>query len=269
MISLISYIFFFIFCLICPKTNALIFDFNNYNLIFVDSVLISKESNEKKNMADFQVPGDIYFHVYRNEQRIGYHKVTFKFEEEKKILSANIEINFNVKFLGFVIYEYEHFNFETWSVKSFNQQKLTKNSDNKSIKLYLNNIKTMTNKNGTQLICEDSGFGENSLNLPKVGKFPTSYWNSQLYENRESNNTKVLNTQDCSIMELDIKKLGRELIYSDALFASRYKLSGKETSGEDLDIDAWYDDGGNWVKMIFVKDGSKIEYFLDKYHEKE
>ena len=73
--------------------------------------------------------------------------------------------------------------------------------------------------------------------------------------------------RDCNIIELGIEKLGRELIYKRVLFASRYKLTGKETSGEDLNIDVWYDDKGNWVKMIFVKDGSKIEYYLDKYNE--
>ena len=267
MIKFFSSIFFLFICLIFSKTNSFNSNFFNFPLLSQHFVLISEDSNEKKIMSDFKLPNDIYFHVYRNEQRIGYHKVTFEFEKDKKSFKAKIEINFNVKFLGFVVYEYEHFNTETWSIDSSHKKKLTRNLDNKSFQIDLNNIKTKTNKNGTQLTCEDSGFGENSLNLPEVGKFPTSYWNSQLVTNPKLSKTKVLNTQDCNIIELNIDKLGRELIYKRALFASRYKLTGKETSGEDLNIDVWYDDKGNWVKMIFVKDGSKIEYYLDKYNE--
>ena len=53
------------------------------------------------------------------------------------------------------------------------------------------------------------------------------------------------------------------------LNVNKYKIEGKESTGEDIDIDIWYDDLGNWVKMIFIKDGSEIEYFLDTYHEKK
>ena len=43
--------------------------------------------------------------------------------------------------------------------------------------------------------------------------------------------------------------------------AEHFKLTGKEFTGDDVDIDIWYKDF-QWVKMIFQKDGSKIEYFL-------
>ena len=35
---------------------------------------------------------------------------------------------------------------------------------------------------------------------------------------------------------------------------------GKEITGEDVIIDIWYDNSGKWSKMIFLKDGSEIEY---------
>ena len=49
---------------------------------------------------------------------------------------------------------------------------------------------------------------------------------------------------------------------------SRYKLTGKEASGDDVNIDIWYNKD-NWVKMIFLKDGSTIEYFLKEYDSKK
>ena len=50
--------------------------------------------------------------------------------------------------------------------------------------------------------------------------------------------------------------------------ATRYKLTGKESNGEYLDIDIWYDENLEWVKMRFLKDGSTINYILDGYDEK-
>ena len=81
-------------------------------------------------------------------------------------------------------------------------------------------------------------------------------------------NKNVLNTQDCTLIDLNIRNLGPEKIYNSKLMATRYKLSGKESSGEYLDIDVWYDENLEWVKMRFLKDGSTINYILDGYDEK-
>ena len=59
-----------------------------------------------------------------------------------------------------------------------------------------------------------------------------------------------------------------ELIYDNSLKASRYKLLGKEFTGDDVNIDIWYKDK-KWVKMIFLKDGSTVEYFLKEYDSKK
>ena len=58
------------------------------------------------------------------------------------------------------------------------------------------------------------------------------------------------------------------MIYDNSLKASRYKLLGKEFSGDDVNIDIWYKDK-KWVKMIFLKDGSTVEYFLKEYDSKK
>ena len=41
------------------------------------------------------------------------------------------------------------------------------------------------------------------------------------------------------------------------ILAEHFKLTGKEFTGDDLDIEIWYKNS-QWVKMIFYKDGSKI-----------
>ena len=76
---------------------------------------------------------DIHFNVYRNGSKIGYHKI--EFEKESIHVRPNIEIKFEVTFLGFTVYDYFHQNNESWL-------------DNKLIQL-----NTKTDKNGEELFC--------------------------------------------------------------------------------------------------------------------
>jgi len=197
---------------------------------------------------------DIFFHVYRNGSKIGYHKINFSRNED--YVKASVEIKFEVTFLGFVVYDYYHKNEENWLDDS------------------LVNLRTTTDKNGESLFCNlnkknDVFVVEGSIGNEEIFNniIPTSYWNHKLIVGRSTKH--VLNTQDCSFIDLSIKPLGEKEIYDVALLTNHYKLTGKESSGEALDIDIWYDQNENWVKMIFIKDGSKIEYYLDRFYEKE
>ena len=69
---------------------------------------------------------------------------------------------------------------------------------------------------------------------------PTTYWKFDQLITGEKN--KVLNSQDCSYINFEIKYLGDEMIYDNLLKASRYKLLGKEFTGDDVNIDIWYKD---------------------------
>ena len=176
--------------------------------------------------------------MYRNNENIGYHKV--KINRGQENTTANVEISFKVKFLGFTLYDYFHVNSEQWNKNRL--QSLTANTDN----------------NGKILKCESKQVSN--------GLIPTSYWNHILVEGNKNKN--VLNTQDCTLIDLNIRNLGPEKIYNSKLMATRYKLTGEESSGEYLDIDIWYDENLEWVKMRFLKDDSIINYILDGYDEK-
>lgn len=198
-------------------------------------------------------PNNIKFNVYRNNSLIGYHKINFS--SSKNLIQSDIEIKFEVTFLGFVVYEYFHKNSETWS-------------ENTLIKL-----NATTDKNGETLDCNfekisdkfiiEGTLAEEMIYEPLI---PTSYWNKILVND---DNKKILNTQDCSYIEFKITNLGKEKIYNDVLETSHYKLIGNESTGEIVDIDIWYNQSSEWVKMIFLKDGSKIEYILDEYDSKK
>ena len=192
---------------------------------------------------------DLYFNVYRNDSKIGFHKLDFY--ENENLIESKIEIKFEVTFLGFVVYDYFHKNHEKWKDNSLVLMEAT------------------TDKNCELLNCKvskDSNYlkisGTNG-NLTLDNKItPTTYWFFE--ELIKGGNKRVLNTQDCSFIDFKIEFLGDELIYNNLLSASHYKLTGKEISGDDVNIDIWYNDK-KWVKMIFLKDGSKIEYFLKEY----
>lgn len=196
---------------------------------------------------------ELEFHVFRNDNKIGNHKVNIS--EKNNIKNVSIEINFKVKFLGFSIYNYSHRNTEKWV-------------DGKLI-----NLESSTDKNGLPLSCKILkknknliSNGSNSNDNFNIDSIPTSYWNHALVEGKTKK--RLINTQDCSVILMDIEKIGQEKIYNNNLIATHYKMKGKEYSGEDVDIDIWYDEKKNWVKMIFLKDGSQIEYILNKYYEK-
>jgi len=180
-------------------------------------------------------PSDILFNVYRNDVKIGYHKVTF--DKSGNELLASIDINFVVKFLGFTVYDYKHINKERWK-------------DNKLI-----SIDASTNKNGEELFCKID-------ELKKI-TIPSSYWNNILISNE--NVSELRNTQDCTSIQVEITKLGKEYIYNKSLIANRYKITGKESKGEIVDIDIWYNSNNEWVKMVFIKDNSKINYILNEF----
>ena len=80
---------------------------------------------------------------------------------------------------------------------------------------------------------------------------------------------KTLNTQDCSVIDFTIKSLGEKMIYNNKVLTDHYKLEGKESTGEDVIIDIWYDKFGRWAKMIFIKDGSEIEYISKKFDKSD
>ena len=200
------------------------------------------------------IKNEIFFNVYRNESYIGFHRLNL--ERKESSVKVNIEISFKVKFLGITVYNYFHQNTEEWY-------------DNKLI-----NLDSSTSKNADKLYCsvyknKKNVLSVNGSSLKKKKEYieiiPSSYWNKELIEGK--NQKKILNTQDCSIIELNVKKVGQEKIYNH-INSNHFKLTGLESSGEKLNIDIWYDFAGNWIKMIFIKDGSKVEYYLDEFDEK-
>ena len=192
----------------------------------------------------------LLFHVYRGQSKIGTHEIAIR--DTNSFTEVNIEIKLNINFLGFNIYKYAHNNIEKWS-------------GNKLVSL-----DSKTDQNGAIMTCtlkEKDGkldiSGTNNITLLNNSVLPSSYWNSILVKGNKR--LDILNTQDCSFISLNIKFLGNEKIYNSELSADHFKLKGFEAGGSEVDIDLWYDESDNWVKMKFMKDESTIDYVLSKY----
>ena len=85
---------------------------------------------------------------------------------------------------------------------------------------------------------------------------PTSQWKL-----RQVTQSKLLNTQDGTLIQVQVKTLGRENVRTGAstVPATRYAYSG------GLRMNQWFDDRGRWVKGAFTAfDGSTIEYTLQE-----
>jgi hypothetical protein len=80
---------------------------------------------------------------------------------------------------------------------------------------------------------------------------PTTYWRSDMV-NRQA----LLSTQHGKMLKVGFQNLGEESVTSEGkqITAAHYAMRG------DLDIDIWYDGGGDWVKLNFTVGDSEIEY---------
>ena len=132
------------------------------SILLVLLILFSWSVESKNN-----IPEDIKFNVYRNSSLIGFHNLSFS--QLGDDIKAEIEIKFEVTFLGFVVYDYYHKNVEVWS-------------DDK-----LKTLETFTDKNGEELSCKVSKSkdrykisGTSRETLSEETIIPTSYWRNEL-----------------------------------------------------------------------------------------
>ena len=169
----------------------------------------------------------LHFNVYRNDSLIGYHNLDFYGNDG--LVESKIAIKFEVTFLGFVVYEYLHKNHEKWMNNTlvFMEASTDANGD-------LLDCKVNKKENAFKILGTN---GDVTLDKKIT---PTTYWKFDQLITGEKN--KVLNSQDCSYINFEIKYLGDEMIYDNSLKASRYKLLGKEFTGDDVNIDIWYKD---------------------------
>ena len=180
------------------------------------------------------------FKIYRGSGEIGTHVV--KVVEEGNRTTTEVDINLKVKVAFITLYTYEHRATEI-------------REDGKLISL-----SSKTDDNGTKYWTEAIREGDEIKSKSNEGEFtlpghviPTTYWSYQT-----ASQSEFLDSQTGQLWQLQIEKMGVENVTTlgGEIKATRYQMSG------DQNLDIWYTDEGNWVKLAFDYLGSTFEYKL-------
>ena len=185
-------------------------------------------------------PDRLDFSVWRKGSQIGEHRLTFRREDD--LLIVDVDINLQVK-LGFVtLFRYTHHNTETWRGNRLLALDSETYDDGSDFRLSV--------RQGSGGLDVDGWAGQ--FQVP-ADTLSSSYWNPETIYH-----SKILDTQRGYLMDVNTEWLGTETISGagGSIAANRYRVTG------DLDMDIWYSDAGQWVKLDFAARGSTISYQL-------
>jgi hypothetical protein len=183
------------------------------------------------------------FNVYLDDKRVGTH--FFEVVDGVDHRKVQSTANFNVKFLFFSAYRYEHTNQEQWA-------------DNCLLTFDAN---TTVNGEPTAVsgAAAESGFvvekgAERELLPDCVMSF--AYWNPAFLQQK-----RLLNPQTGEFLDVEIEAMGTEDldVRGQPVAAARYKITAR-----GIDLMVWYSASGDqWLALeSVVKNGRIIRYEL-------
>lgn len=182
---------------------------------------------------------EIFFDVYREDSKAGFHWVKFTKMGERLGVESNFQLK--IDFLFFTAFQYDYQSTATWANGQLHRLNATIDDDGE-----LFSVLAVRKSDLFQLNVPD---GVVSVDAPL---YPTNHWNPAVVEQ-----VRVLNTLTGKINNVQIKAQNKESVLTEngTIEATRYAYSG------DLETEVWYDDAGRWVKMRFkARDGSTINY---------
>ena len=180
------------------------------------------------------------FTVYLDDTEIGYHRFTLAADDEQTTITSNA--SFQVKFLFFTAYSYEHSNMEVWNNGC------------------LTSINAVTNDNGSDYIVNGSSskdsFIINQEEYADTGCVRTfAYWDPSFLDA-----DALLNSQTGEIINVTSEYLGDDTIAigDSSVEARKYRLSGEPDQGEPIRIDLWYSRDDRWLALQSYTEGGRI-----------
>lgn len=183
-------------------------------------------------------PKNLYFDVFRNGDKIGYHR--FSFNQTNSDLNVNVKTNITVDIAFITVFRYEHERSEKWK-------------DNSLI-----SFAAKTHDDGT----------DKSLNVTKKGSLlefkshskkwtsspsdlPVTFWNIDILKKNTLFSVKDGKNYSVSVKNAGSQKLN---LNGNSIDTTLYEMRG------ELNRDLWYDTNNQLVKISFTKDDSKIDY---------
>lgn len=186
----------------------------------------------------------VEFEIYRNDKLIGKHVFSFNKVDDK--LYVESEINFEIKKLGVVLYNYNVKGTEVYKngeLVKFNS-KTSQNGKKKHVNLKLED---------NEYLIDGSSY---------TGKAPKNYtlgtwWNHSIVES-----VAQISAVSGRIIKQKVTFLGKEtIIINDKTYNTLHfnfsSTDKKLKEGKKLNTDVWYDEKTlNWVKASFKKKGN-------------
>jgi len=199
------------------------------------SLLIANTS-----INDSQATQQWRFTVLLDNEEIGFHNFIVENREDQQLIYSNAR--FDVKFLFFTAYTYEHSNVEQWR-----GQCLTK-------------INAVTNDNGENysVVGENSSDGfivktEDAKNIYSSCVKTFAYWDPSFLQT-----PLLLNSQTGELVDVEVDYMGEDKlsVNGNDVAARKYRLLG-----EKLQIDLWYSDEDRWLALeSLTESGHRIRY---------
>ena len=183
------------------------------------------------------------FRVYLDDMEIGKHAVQVVQDQDSK--KVTVDANFQVKFLFFTAYQYQHRAEEVWEGSCLKHIEVT--TDDNGNDLYVRKM-----PDGGDFVVETHSGIQNLGNC--VRSF--AYWDLDLLRAE-----KLLNTQTGDYEPVEIIELGQDRFEVDGqmIDSLRYQL----VAGEKV-VDLWYTLDKNWLALKSVlDDGYLLSYLPD------
>ncbi|MEX0693895.1 MAG: DUF6134 family protein [Rhodospirillales bacterium] len=185
---------------------------------------------------------DLHFSALYQGSPVGEHRVAFKSDGERLIVTTHIEIT--IKVLFFTAFHFAHDAIEIWHAGR------------------LHSVESTTDDNGTRLAVTGAAASDGFRIIGVDGPFlaapqlltTNTLWNSRLL--RES---RMIDIQYGGEVGLVVKPLGAEQILTPRgpVAALRYQIITPNYAGS-----LFFDADGQWVKSLMERQGEILEYEL-------
>lgn len=179
------------------------------------------------------------FSVYLDDSQIGYHHFRVAGAGGQRIVATDAK--FNVKFLFFNVYRYQHQNREIWRDGCLHGLESSTDDNGESFRVAV--------KKRNQTFIVESGDGKRSI-TGCVKSF--AYWDPSFLTA-----DKLLNAQTGEYVDVAVKDLGSDqvTVKGNIVPARRYRLIAS-----DLTIDLWYSPQRDWLALESRTDGGRLRY---------
>ena len=187
------------------------------------------------------------FAVSLDGKPIGYHH--FRLQEDGTQRELKSDARFDVKFLFFNAYRYEHHDREVWRDDCVTQ--IAAHTDVNGVRKVVNGA-----QDAEQFRLNTE---ERSANLEHC-VMTFAYWNPRILSA-----SRLLNPQTGEYVPVKVSRVGTDTIAvrGRQQSAVHYRIESEPTAAEPLAIDLWYSSANEWLALKSLTEGGRhLEYRL-------